>query len=225
MKKSRIILTFLLLVFALTSILGGCAKGLALSDYVSELRTNIYYGESDEYKIKAFYGFKEHNYANDGNVGEKVYILSFRLLDRETDGALYSIKLKHNDKDYSANFSLDAISGVLAAKIEIENFAEEMFSVTLSCADKNIEISLASIIPKNIADYKTALNKLLETHKSLIDSFTDENGNFNAEIFMRIIVKDNKAFWYVGFASGNDKLKALLIDAETLEVLAIRDIF
>ena len=42
---------------------------------------------------------------------------------------------------------------------------------------------------------------------------------------MRVIVKDQLPYWYVGFASGNEQLKALLVDGINGEVLAIREIF
>ena len=53
----------------------------------------------------------------------------------------------------------------------------------------------------------------------------DQDGNFNAELYMRVIVKDQLPYWYVGFASGNEQLKALLVDGINGEVLAIREIF
>lgn len=225
MKKSRVFLSFLLALFTLIISLSGCDKGLMLENYVSELRSDVFYGESDEYKLKAFYGYREHDYVNDGKVGEKEYLLSFRLLDKETDGATYTVKFNHLEKDYSSTFSFDPLSGVLTCQFEIENFTEKIFTVTILCAEKTNTVTLSSLVPENTANYKTALNKLKETHKTLIDAYVDENGNFTAEIYMRIIVKDEKPFWYVGFASGNDNLKALLIDGLTLEVLAIRDIF
>ena len=42
---------------------------------------------------------------------------------------------------------------------------------------------------------------------------------------MRIFVKNDSPYWYVGIASGNGKLKALLIDGASGELLAAREIF
>ena len=160
MKKSRVFLSFLLALFTLIISLSGCDKGLMLENHVSELRSDVFYGESDEYKLKAFYGYREHDYVNDGKVGEKEYLLSFRLLDTETDGATYTVKFNHLDKDYSSTFSFDPLSGVLTCQFEIENFTEKTFTVSILCAEKTYTVTLCSLVPENTANYKTALNKL-----------------------------------------------------------------
>jgi hypothetical protein len=42
---------------------------------------------------------------------------------------------------------------------------------------------------------------------------------------MRVLVKDNHAYWYIGLCDTEGKLKALLIDGFDGKVLAVRDIF
>ncbi len=226
MKKSRFVLTIISLLLCLSCIFfGGCAKPFALSDYVSELRSDIFLGSSESYSIKAFYGYREVAVLQDGKVGETQNLLTFRLLDKETDSATYSIKFKYQDKDYSADFVTDPIAGFLTADFEIDGFNEKEFSVKISCAGEQQTVVLKSILPANTLDYKTALNKLYDTHKTLVNIYMDEEGNFNAEIYMRVIVKDDKPYYYVGFARANEKLKAILIDGLTGEVLAVREIF
>ena len=70
-----------------------------------------------------------------------------------------------------------------------------------------------------------ALDFLYSDQQNLIKAFCDEKGAFNAEIYARIIVKNDKPFWYIGIASGNNNLKALLIDGFSGKTLAIREIF
>ena len=86
-------------------------------------------------------------------------------------------------------------------------------------------ITLKSILPKNTIDYKKALDFLYKDQQNLIKAFCDESGAFNAEIYARIVVKNDKPFWYVGIASGNGNLKALLVDGFSGKTLAIREIF
>jgi hypothetical protein len=99
------------------------------------------------------------------------------------------------------------------------------FDAKISFGSSEEKISMTSIVPKNALPPELALEKLEKEQEALIKSFKDSEGNFNAEIYMRILVKDNKPYYYVGFASGKDKLKALLVDGITGKTLAIREIF
>ena len=57
-----------------------------------------------------------------------------------------------------------------------------------------------------------------------LKNYCDEKGNFNAEIALRVLVKDNHPYWYVGL-SNTSGTKALLLDGFSGEVLAVKDIF
>ena len=83
---------------------------------------------------------------------------------------------------------------------------------------------MVSIIPEGVVDYKTALASLCESRKTLIDSYRNDYGVFEGEIHVRIIVKDDKAYWYVALINGEGVKKALLMDGVNCEVKAIRDI-
>lgn len=222
MKKFS--LFFIVFIFLLSS-LTGCSKTEGLEKYVSELRSNAFYGEVEDFKLKAWYGFRETPYENDGKVKEKVYLLHFRLLDKETTETAYTLYFNHGETEYIKEFKHAPVSHALTAEIPVDNFSNQEFTVTLKYSDNSVDINLKSIIPNGTVSYVTALNSLKKSLPELINAFKDENGNFNAEIYARIVVKDDKAYWYVGFAYGNERLKALLVDAKTCEVLAIREIF
>lgn len=214
----------LLSIFFCIFILFGssCQKVNPLYEAVNELRSNLFYGESQDYKLEACYGFTT---TVNADLSEKVYALTFRLIEKEVDQANYSISMVYNEKDYSANFKLNPITHTLTARIEIENFSEKEFSVSMKKAEDCQTLTLCSTLPDGAISYKTALDHLSEKQSDLIKSYTDENGNFTAKICARIIVKNQKPYWYVGFTSANGDLKALLIDGITGETLAIREIF
>ncbi len=220
MKKFAFILSFL---FCL-SFLFGCNGKPTLIENLSELRTDVFYGESENYKLKASYGFKESPFINDGKVGKTEYALEFRLLEK-TDDASYSISFPLNGSMVSANFSPNPVSHVLCARVQTEGFKEKEFSVTISCGGNQETIVLKSLLPQNTITFDKALSSLYNGQKDFIDTLYDQNGNFNAEIYLRVLVKDQKPYWYVGLARGNNDLKALLIDGLDGKILAIREIF
>ncbi len=220
MKK--ILVIFLVLLSTLT--LFSCKEDLGLTPYVSELRSNLYQGTGEDFTVKGGYGFKETPYQNDGKVASPVYQLNLKLIGKETSQVSHVASLDFNGQKYTATFKLSPVSHCLVATFEIENFNLNEFNLNISCGDKTQTVTMKTILPQGTISYEKALSCLEQSKPQLIKAFCDEDGNFNAEIYARIIVKKDKAYWYIGFAGGNDLLKALLIDGATGEVLAIREI-
>ncbi len=222
MKKISIILAvFTLFCFSLTA----CNKTNPLYNSVSDLREIIYTGNTENINLKASYGFKESPYSNDAKVNARIYSLTFHLMSKENENTTYFLSFDFNNNTYSSQFKLNPVSDTLCATVEVESFNLKEFYITLSYGNERHEILLKSILPENTISYTTALDHLYNEQNSLLKYYTDENGNFNAEIHVRILVKDEKPYWYVGIASGGNRLKALLIDGFTGELLAIREVF
>lgn len=64
----------------------------------------------------------------------------------------------------------------------------------------------------------------MENQPDLINSYKSENG-YNLEIQMRITVKKDKPYWFVGLTSTSGDHKVLLLDGYTGNALAVRDVF
>ena len=225
MKRFFLILTCLIFSF-LT--LGGCdcnGEEQGLSVYVSQLRYQLYEGKSQNYTLFAEYGYTESPYLADGKIGEKIYVLKFRLPDKQTDQVTYSICLEFNGKTYNQNFALSPNRHALTCEMQIDAFDKKEFTVTIGTDADKESLTLKSVVPNNVLDYKGALKALQKHQAELLNTYRDSEGVFCAEIYARIIVKEDKAYWYIGIASERGSIKALLIDAQNGEVLAIRDVF
>ncbi len=222
MKK---LMTFILVVLCTITLFSGCKSDNPLEKYVSELRCDVFYGQSENFTIKAGYGFKETPYNNDGKARSRQNLLTFRLLDKETDDISYSLTTSINDVEYKKEFKLNPVSHTLTTAIEIDEFNLKEFSITINSGSGAETVTLTSQLPDNTINYLTALNHLEKEQSELIKSYYDVDGNFKAEIYARVLVKDEKPYWYIGLASGGENLKALLIDGFSGEVLAIREIF
>ena len=204
----------------------GCKKSEnILLPYVSELRQNLYVGECDGFKVMATYGYKETPYSTNGKVGTKQYKLTFILPDITEPEVTYSLTFKYNDTEYKADFKLNVTRHSLTATLPIENFNESTFTVTILKASTVIDVTLNSIVPQGTLSYKGALDALIAKQSALLNAYVDSNGNFNGEIYERIIVKDGKAYWYIGIADEKGGVKALLIDGSSGELLAVREVF
>lgn len=217
-------LTILITIFCCLTFLFGCKTQPTLTQYVSELRSNCFECENSDLKITAGYGFIEENKSQDGVVGKRYYLLTFRLLGVQTENVSYSLTFKHQDKNYHATFKLSPVLHGYTAGIEIDDFSLSEFDIVLSNGSNSQNVHMKSTLPKNTISYQTALSHLQNKQSELINSFFDNNGNFTAEICAKVIVKDAHPYWYIGL-SRKDSTKALLIDGFNGELLAIRDVF
>ena len=225
MKKIFSVISLLLTCLILVGVCGCKNQTDNLMDYVSELRCELYEGASENYTLKASYGFKEIDYQNDGKVGKVQHFLKFSLEQKAIEETTYALCFEHDGKNYEGRFELNHTSNALILIINIEDFEQKSFAVQVGTLEQKEEVCLTSIIPQNSMTAQQALDSLCKTQKEMIDGFYDSQGNFTAEIYLRVMVKKEKAYWYIGFASGNKKLKALLVDGVSGDVLAIREVF
>ncbi len=216
-KLSILILCITLMLFS------GCKTQPTLDKYVSELRSNCYESVDSTLPITAGYGFMESSKNLDGKISQKQYGLVFRLKDNQNENITYSVSLNHNGKEYKSTFKLNAVSHTLSAMLPVDNFNVSEFEVVLSYSSTNQVIKMKSTLPEGTISHSKALEYLQKHQGELVNSYYTD-GEFCAEICLRVIVKDNHPYWYIGIS--NDKgTKALLIDGLSGDVLAVRDIF
>lgn len=202
-----------------------CAEQKKLSDYVSELRYDVFEGSSDSYSLKAAYGFKENPPANDGVIKDKIYSLTFLLDGEKTDDSAIKLRFTLNETEYSADFTVNPLTDSITASVEIQDFNPKQFSVFISRGSKTEEILLKSVVPQNAVTSEKALEYLEQSQSALLSRYKNSNGEFTGEIIERIIIKNEKPYWYVGLLDGKGGTKALLVDGLNGEILAIREIF
>lgn len=221
MKVFLKVFCILLLLFLVP--LSACNKESTLINNVCSLKHTSYTGSSENYSLVANYGFDKQYYPS-SNTTKLCNYLTFKLLDKETEQVTYTIKLNFNNFDYLVDFKLNPVSNTLTAKMEIDGFFLREFTAEIVKESSSEQIKFISNVPANTISYQKALSFLENDQANLIKSYTDQNGNFTADIVMRILVKDGKPYWYVGLMK-KQSTKALLIDGLTGKTLAIRDIF
>ena len=224
MKKFIVVCSLILALATTILFIPACKTQVGLIDNVSQLKLNLYEGESSSYRLRAFYGFDESPDARDSKVGNKVYKLTFKLIGKETESVKRSLSFTHRDKKYTADFMFNPVKNSVMTTVEIEDFFENEFEVEIISSNEREKITLSSTLPENSLSFEKALEFLEKNQPSLINSYKDENGVFQGEIHLRVIVKDQKPYWYVGLLSTDKNLKALLIDGFTGDILAIREV-
>lgn len=223
----KLLKTIFLCLLSFAFCLGGCThtKTQGLSEYLSELRTATYFGQEQDFVVKAYYGFKETPYNNDAVSQKRVFNLTFFLPQERDFNAQIQLCFTYNNVEYNKVFEHNPTSDRLETQIQIDSFDQKEFCIKISKSSKSVDVQMKSIVPQNALSYQDALACLIKSQQQLINNYYDQNGKFCAEIRMRILVKDQKPFWYVGFYTANDGVKALLIDGIDGKVLAIREVF
>ena len=222
MKK---FLWLLLFILCLIIPFSACKKQeKTLEPYLTELRSDSFYGQSQNFTIKAGYGFS-YIPTNDGKDTVKQYALTLKLTDGYEHDVSYTISFSFKDKTYSSKLTLNPVTHSLTTKINVEGFNLKEFTVQISSASNSESAILKSTVPDGTISYLTALKYLEKNQAELISSYRDKSGNFTADICARVVVKDDKAYWYIGLSDKTGDLKALLLDGKTGEVLAIREVF
>ena len=214
---------FVCMLILFSAFFCGCKTENHLVNYVSELRTDVFKGESENYRVVANYGYKETPFIADGTAKNKTYRLSFKLLDKETSEATFELSFSHGGKDYSSTFNFDPVSHSLLASVELDDFALKEFSICIANASNSETILMQSLLPKNTISFTSALDHVAKKQSKLIENYTDQNGNFTAEIHLRVLVKEQTAYWFVGIVKDGN-MKAFLVDGISGEILAMKEI-
>ena len=224
MKKSSIkkivliIVTFTLLLSAFS----GCKQKVDLTNDISELRYDILVGQNENFTVKGECYERETPRFKDGEIKEKTNCFVLTLTNCNLN-VTYTASFTQNGINYSQKFNLSPTNSKLQATFNAKVTAGQL-TVKINGGSVNETIELKSIVPNGAKDYKTALNSLLESQPSLINKYMLD-GKFQGEIAVRLLVEKQKAYYYIGLTDTSKNTTALLIDADTLEVLAIRKVF
>ncbi len=220
MKK---LLIFLSLILTISLFGTGCKKQLDLYTYVSDARTDILMANTKTLSLKAETGFKESPLVLDGVKNKTSYYLTIYILDGYNDNVTYSISFNINNVEYKGKFDLSKTTSKLFVTFELDSTVSQI-TAQLNSGNVNERVEFKSIKPDGTKNARDGLNSLLTSQPDLISNYTVD-GVFMGEIAVRLLVENNKAYYYVGLTDVKGKTKALLIDSETFEVLAIRQIF
>lgn len=214
MKKIFLAITLIITSLVIFT-LGGCEKPTPYYEYLSELKTEIFHCEKEN--LTASWGFKMEN-------GERVFGLTFNLTGFETDAVYRTVSTELGGEKLSATFTLSPSTHSDRAFIETDSsFALKTFTATLVEGQTHTDLTFNSIIPDQTIDYKTALNKLKSDHDGFISANVPADGS--PFIKLRVLVKNQTPYYFVGVESINGGLKAFLLDGFNGDTLTAREVF
>lgn len=206
-------------LFACSFLFSACKKEIDYADYVSELRSNIFLCDAEEFSLRVYATEKESPYASDGVPCEVSPRAEFYLSAPSGDKD-YSIAFTVDGKQYGGDMSFDNVKTEYYYFCTLDISALDQLVCTLTCGEESVELCAASVLDGSTLSPQAAFENLLTAEKALFEGMTDDYG-FAGEIYLRLIYEDSP-YYYIGVIDRNGGTNAFLMNAQTGKILARR---
>ena len=216
MKKAALIHLVTLLSHVL---LAGC-KGTDYTKHLSDVRSDLFAAETEDFSLTISCITRETPYAADGVACNTLKLIEIAVKPSEgMDGSKsYRIALS-GEPAISGELSYRTVKGDYFLSQGVSAFPEGSVTVRLSEDGETTEITATSVRTEKTLTPEEALQFAVDAERELIGRMTAGN-TFEGEFTVRLM-RRSRNYYFVGI-TGKKENAALLIDAETGEVLARR---
>ena len=213
MKKS---ILFLLIIVSIFTTSYACQKD-TLKTHVSQCRTDVFMGESQNYTATIFCEKRETPFVNDAYVGELKNYLIVRIHNLNAQGV--SIVIKYQNYTFESETSYDPIITSLVATIPVKKLPTSTMTLSIVSENSTETLTLSSMLKATTITPNQALSSISKEKPSFIKNLY-QDGKIKAEVYIRLLVEEDLNFYYVGFATGNGQIDAFLLDGESGKIIA-----
>ena len=198
----------------LLSCVAGCSKVQDKPEnHVSQIRTDVFLGEQDDVCVFIYAEQREFPFLNDKFAGERKNCLVIKIPGFDDENA--SCQISYGNQSITAKLSYDVVTASLGATVQVKSLPTSVISVNF----KDKTVNLTSQLKADSITPKQALKCVEKSEKDFISSLYSD-GVFDAEIYLRLLTEGEFNYYYVGFARGEGKITAFLLDAKTGEIIA-----
>ncbi len=206
-----------------------CLLGLLLSSSCSNEKKKIckkislvsvdaLYAKIDDLELYCYPKIGENPSLSDGFVGKQKFVLSFKIVfsDITTIKSAPLIEFKSGETRYFGDFEYKPLSSSAFADFEISSRPQGEINGTLTINGVKKNFFLRSKIPNDLLNYKKALDKTIEFSQKELETFFNEEENFEIKI---ILDEQEKFYGYRIYFIGEKDFIEYLTDARTGEIL------
>ena len=209
MKK----LSFLVLV-SLLPLLTACQKKPDYFAYVSELRSDLFVANEEDFSLTVACISRETPYLNDGIKATMSDLIEITL---EGDEREYSVYLL-GEEQLGGEMSFRNTRGDFYFSQGVKCFPKGSVSLRVEWEDTSREIVATSVKTENTLSPENALDYALKSEQATLAHMSTD-GKFQGEFYVRLLRRD-KNYYYVGIVDRSGKTTSLLLDSESGQVLA-----
>ncbi len=216
MKKRHFFVLSAILPALALPIFTACAP-YDYSDRISEVRSDLFLAETDDFSLTIACLTREYPYADDGIPCPMTSLIEADLHPKTQMPDTVEIYAEGINWGGEASFS--AVSGSYRFSQGTDTFPEGSISLRVVWGDSETTIAATSVRTEETLSAKEALSVFVEAEKETLARMK-QDGAFCGELCVRLLRRD-KNYYYAAVTDGKERT-ALLIDAETGEILARR---
>lgn len=217
MKKILRLICVTGLILVLPFIHSCSCKKDRLQSAVSQIRSDIFKGSGKKYSVEIYSEEKEFPFVNDCFVGEKKTCLVVKIKDCFEKNL--TVNLSYDGKSYSSKLSYLNVSNSLTATVLVTKHPADSLTVSIFSETENDVFTAYSVKKSDSISPLNALKCVQEKETEFISSLY-RNGSYKCEIYIRLLSEGEYNFYYVGFARGEEKITAFLLDGQSGEIIA-----
>lgn len=210
--KKRLLCTFALA--ALLPLLAACAP-YDYSDRVSEIRSDLFLAETQDFSLTLSCVSREYPYADDGIPCPMSDMVEICIVPARETGTVEV----YCDDGWGGEASFSAVFGDYRFSQGVDAFPQSSVSLRVVLDGESTEIAATSVKNEATLTPQDALDRLVKAEKETLGRM-EQDGVLCAEFCIRLLRRD-KNYYYAAVTDGKERT-ALLLDAETGEILARR---
>lgn len=197
--------------------LSACSQKKDYTQYISEIRSEIYLYKDDETDLKIYCVRREQPYNADGICGDMCDLIEIYAQFATTPESV-EISLA----DYFGEMSYQAVDRQFFTSYSAPALSCEGVDVTLNIDGNAKSVRALSVLDSGVISYKKALDCVIEHDSELFEGLA-LNGGFAGEIYIRLLY-DEGCYYYVGICDREKNITAYLLDGGIGKVIATKQI-
>ncbi|MDE7158345.1 MAG: hypothetical protein K2N74_02115 [Clostridiales bacterium] len=208
-----------LLLLGLFPVLTACG-GYDYQKHVSEIRSDLFCAETEEFSITLACISREYPYALDGVAAERSDLIEITLVPADKKAQDYTVTVLGEQK-YGGEMSYRNVRGDYFYSQGVTEFPKDSVSLNVEWEGETREILATSVKNENTLSPNEALKFAVKHEKETVEKLT-QNGSFAGEFHVRLLRREIN-YYYVGITDTNGNTIALLLNSETGDLLARRE--
>ena len=204
---------------ALLPALAACAP-YDYSDRVSQVRSDLFLAQTEAFSLTLACLEQEYPYADDGIPCPMTRSVQIVLEPIEAPKGGVEIYVGEGEAQWGGEASYSTTFGHYTLSAGVEEFPAESVALTVVYGDTTHTLAATSVRTDETLSPAEALARGVEAERETLESMQREDA-FCGELCVRLIHRD-KNYYYFAVTDGTRRV-ALLLDAETGEVLARRE--
>lgn len=219
--KKRIFPVILFSAAALTPLLfaTGCAP-YDYSDRLSEVRSDLFLAETEEFTLTLACTEREYPYADDGIPCPMTKTVQITLTPAAEPADEVEIYVGEGDARWGGDASFRTTHGDYTLSQGVDAFPEGSVTVSVTYGETEHSLAATSVRTEETISLSEALAYGVAAEQETLGRM-ESGGVFCGELCVRLLHRD-KNYYYFAVTDGEERV-SLLLDGETGEVLARRE--